>query len=416
MIRAGALFISISMAFVMALLCSFLIVFAFHYRLQNKENILLKKLELNTSSAINILLSENDQTFIEDSKTLDLYGEEADSVFLKKKTWGVYQIALVKAFSGKYSFTKAMEYGYVSEDAKTTAIYLTDLSRPLNLCGKTKIIGNCYLPDAGVKKGYVEGKSFEGDSLIRGKIRKSKNALPEINKALKKMISQMLTAKNFGTGDFKSASGEADTIRQSFMDSTVVIRYHGNATISNHHFSGNIIIYADSLLTINGNSVLQHVILVARRIKINKGFRGNIQAFAADSIVVEENSKLEYPSVLGIFKLDYKTTQPYISIRKGSEVKGIVFTSIAENITDLKQTLIRIGKDALVQGQIYVEGYADIKGTVYGSVSCNKFLFGTAYENYLMDAVIDCSRLSRHYVGSELVNSAADKKIIQWLD
>src|SRR5690606_33532926 len=64
---------------------------------------------------------------------------------------------------------------------------------------------------------------------------------------------------------------------------------------------GNIIIKSDSLLNIAKDCQLEHIICIANIIKIEARFQGNIQAFAQDSIVVEKDCRLTYPSSLVLF-------------------------------------------------------------------------------------------------------------------
>jgi len=416
MLRAGALFIAVAISFVIAVLVSLLITLAFHYKIQNKENLLQKKLERNCKSAFAILMVDNEQS--EGTTVLDLYGEESDSVEIKKMNWGIYEVASVKAFSGRYATTKTKQYGYKPED--NLAVYLADLSRPLNLCGKTKITGTCYLPEAGVKRGYIEGKSFEGSTLINGQIQNSKNTLPVLDKKILQSLSEMIAAK-FPTGQlFKEVEiSSIDTLIQSFLDTTILIRIAKGGSLSGKYLSGNIIVYGADKLTIDKTSKLEDVLVFANSISFSKEFIGNLQAYATDSILVEEDCILNYPSVLGLFKKDHKTQQPFIKLMKGAVVKGMVFTTQSELVSDLAKTRVSIEKGARVEGQIYVDGFADIQGELWGTVWCQKFLLKTAssvYENHLLDAVIDRAKLSEHYVGSAIITSGKKKKTIKWLE
>ena len=418
MLRAGALFVAVTISFVIAVLSSMLILMAYHYKIQNRENLLQKKLERNVNSALTLLMVESESS--EQAKLIDLYGEESDSVQIKNYSWGVFEVATVKAFSGRYSVTKSVEYGYKPDETFSSAIYLADLSRPLNLCGKTKIIGDCYLPESGVKRGYIEGKSFEGTIMINGNVKSSKNTLPALNKEIIKKLSNLFTNEAFGTGLYRRLDlVGVDTLITSFLDTTVLVALSGNTTIAGKFLSGNIIIYSTSPILIEENSRLEDIILVAPSIKLKKGFRGSIQAFATDSIIVEENCILNYPSALGLIKKDHKTTQPFIKVMKNAILSGIAFTSQSEFVSDLQQTLISIDKDALLIGQLYADGFADIKGEVRGMVWCNKFILKTAssvYENHLLDAVIDRSKLSIHFVGSGIIASGKMKKIIKYTE
>ncbi|HVD97209.1 MAG TPA: hypothetical protein VNB90_03320 [Cytophagaceae bacterium] len=420
MLRAGALFVAVAISFVIALLISSLIILSFHYKIQNLENLLQKKLERNLQSAMVLLMESSLMT--EDQTILDLYGEESDSVKIKKSSWGVFEVANVKSFSGRYSLTRTVFYGYRPNDTLSPALYLADLSRPLTLCGNTRIKGTCYLPKAGVKRGYIEGRGFEGTTLIDGQTKVSKNTLPALDDKIIKKVDLIKKADSLhisvSTTGYKIGNISADSLIHSFEDTTMMVIL-SSGTISDKYLSGNIILFFSGALVVQPDAQLDNVILLANSIRFKSGFSGNLQAFALDSIVVEENCKLNFPSALGLFKKSYKTQQPYIKFKQGSYLKGVVFTYQPSLITDLQQTLISIESGATVVGQVYADGFADIKGIVKGSVWCNKMLLKTkasVYENHVMNGVIDKTQLSPYYVGTGLIAAGNKKKVIKWID
>ncbi|MDF2456905.1 MAG: hypothetical protein K0R51_2898 [Cytophagaceae bacterium] len=419
-VQAGALFVAVVIAFTIALLTTFLILMAYHFKLQARENIILKRLALNVNSSINLLLTRETPSS-GSLEELDLYGLGEDSVSIKHEYWGVYEVATAKAFSGRYALTKTVQYGYQVHDSSRVAIYLSDLSRPLSICGTTLIKGNCRLPEKGIQTTYIEGKSYNGpNELLTGKVYRSQSTLPPLNKDMLTHLNKLFDKSYMLSSAYKVLENfEADTLIQSFIDSTIVIYMGSHASISNQYFSGNIIFYADESIEVDASAVLENTILVAPAIKIKRDFKGSLQAFATDSVIVEEKCSLNYPSVIGLFKKDHQVQQPHIRIKADALVQGVLFSTQSEEVTDMLQTLITVEKDATLQGQLYADGYADIKGKVLGSVYCNKFVLKTpssVYENHLLDAVIDYPKLSSHYIGSGLISSAKQKGIIKWLE
>jgi hypothetical protein len=106
MLRAGALLMSVTIALVIALLCSFLILLAGHYKQQESDALTYKKLALNARSGLNVLLVGGEQSS-ETSRALDLYGTGEDSVILQQKVWGVYEVLSATAFSGSRTVTQS---------------------------------------------------------------------------------------------------------------------------------------------------------------------------------------------------------------------------------------------------------------------------------------------------------------------
>ncbi|HYG38268.1 MAG TPA: hypothetical protein VD908_06600, partial [Cytophagales bacterium] len=173
MLKANALFIVIIVSLVIGIFCSSLILVSYFQRLQVQKDQLIKKLDLNANSAINILLSGSDIFSYGEEKTMDLYGNDIDSVTIKKMLWGIFEIGSVNSFSKNFQKWKSIIYGYKLDDRKC-AIYLPDQNSPLSLGGSTFINGDCYLPESGVKRAYIEGQAFSFANLIQGTIKKSK--------------------------------------------------------------------------------------------------------------------------------------------------------------------------------------------------------------------------------------------------
>jgi hypothetical protein len=168
---------------------------------------------------------------------------------------------------------------------------------------------------------------------------------------------------------------------------------------------------------IDSSCRLNNILVFAPAVTFSDGFKGTVQVFAKDSLVVGKNCILQYPSALGLFKSDVVSRQPYIKVDKNSTVKGIIFTS--QEIFDQERTKVVLKEDSFLEGQLYADGFADLQGIVYGSVACNKFSLKTAssvYENHLLNVTIDNSKLSPSFVGSALIYSDHEKSVIKWLE
>lgn len=467
MLRANALFIVVVISLLIGILCSSLIMMSYFQRMQVQKDLIIKRLDLNCHSGINILLGDYDQMAYDELRIMDLFGEENDSVLLKKSRWGIYEIATVKAFSGVLNKTKAILYGHKPDDVSSSGIYLTDQNRPLSLGGNTYIKGTCYLPEAGVKRAYIEGQSFSGSTLINGTTRKS-NALPPLNHSIIKNISDFfLSSKEtldngYGseqsedryanssrskdkafimeeggkgrlmideegrlyykeiTEDEKNAGqdlAERSILSRSFLEKPLIIYQRGTHLVKEKKYSGNIIICSDKLVIVDSSAKLDNVLIFAPAIVVNDHFQGNLQMFATDSIRIGKNCNFLYPSAIGLLKRDFEVVQPYIKIDEKTSFKGIIFT-YAE-VFNLQETLVVLEKDVFIEGQIFANGFVDTKGTVWGNISCNRFTLRTPssiYDNHLFNTTIDHSKLSPYFVGSSLVPSKKQKAIISWLE
>ena len=102
------------------------------------------------------------------------------------------------------------------------------------------------------------------------------------------------------------------------------------------------------------------MLIFAPYIEIEDGFEGNVQAFARDSLVVGRNCQLQYPSVLGLMKMQSGFFQPFIHVGEKSLVQGVLFSY--QEVIDREQTVIRLEKGTFIEGMVYADGYAEIKG------------------------------------------------------
>jgi hypothetical protein len=418
-IPASALFIVIVIALVIGILCSSLLLIGYHYKMQVYDNNLLKKLESNANSGISFLLAEKNQVSYEKDSVFDLYGDDSDSVLMKKMHWGLYDIGMVRSFAGGHAITKIWMYGYQPGEADSSAIYLVDFGRPLSVSGTTFIKGDCFLPEAGVKRAYIEGQSFSGENLVNGTVKKSNKTLPSLNKVLQERIAGFLNKNKKSATDTMEVTGtlENDTIIRSFLEPGLLIRLSGAVNLSGKVLSGNITIMSDTTVRVDSTCMLNDILIFATGVKIENGFKGSLQVFAKDSISVGENCELRYPTALGLFKIDFQTMQPFIKIGKNTQMMGMILSH--QEVTDLRQTLISLEAGAVLDGQIYADGFLDIKGNVYGNVTCNKFILktpSTVYENHLLNATIDRSKLSAYYAGSAILPTGQQKKIIRFLE
>ncbi len=93
-LKAGALLYSLSIALLIGLLSSSLILFAFFSRTAIQQNSDIERLQLNTNSAMQLLLAVPDKVPFGNSTEIDLFGEGKDKVILQRKHWGAFEIAV----------------------------------------------------------------------------------------------------------------------------------------------------------------------------------------------------------------------------------------------------------------------------------------------------------------------------------
>ena len=159
--------------------------------------------------------------------------------------------------------------------------------------------------------------------------------------------------------------------------------------LNKHDYKGFVKIISSQQITVDQNSTLEDVELIAPVIKFQNGFTGKVHAVARDSIVVGEHVTLNFPSSLTITDSNFEN-YPSIVIQKNASVSGLVrqFKKVPE--TDSYPQLF-ISKDAIFKGSIYNVGNTELRGTVEGSLYTHSFIAyvdGRIYRNYIFDGKI----------------------------
>jgi hypothetical protein len=415
-VRASALYIVIVIALAMAVLCSALITIAYFYRSVNEKNNRYTVLESNLRSAVNILIAGQDTAYNE--KSFSLFGEEQDSITTKKIFWGLYDIGIAHSFIHKDTLCKVFSIAHDIDSTAWCALYLADNGRPLGLSGKAAIQGDVFIPHAGVTSASIDNQGYTGDkNLVSGKKHDSKKELPGLDsirlQKLKRIFKEPVTNIISLTGD---------SLIRSFTRETILVDFKDNPVIIHTKLSGNIILFSDTSITIDSLAHLQNVIVVAKKIIVNSGFRGNCQLFATDQISVGQRCQFKYPSSLGVLKFGKSRSlniQPRINIGDGSSINGTVF--IYQEQKAEPGPLISLGNNTLISGQLYAQetlqiaSHSEIDGCAYvGKLVYQSSI--TRYENYLVNIRLDENALSPYYLpGGLLPAKSPKKKILEWI-
>lgn len=418
MLRGASLLYATVVSLIIAILCSSLILFSY-FKIQERSLYAVQaKIADNVVSGIHYLMqSEPSESFSTQTK-IDLFGESSDSILMKKIAWGVYNVDACMAFKAKHSLCKAAIIGNVNRDNDSIALYLQDINKPLFLCGETDVTGVCYLPAAGVKRGYIEGENFSGFDLINGSVRQSSKTLPAIDPKLIVTLLQLVHGKLRSQDSSINGLNLNGGLTNSFFNRTISLYSHGIVTISQGmNLKGNIIVSSDTLVVIQKGSQLNDIIVCAPCVKVEEGFNGNLQILAYDSIYIGKKCTLNYPSAVGIIADKIVTGKmASIVIDEGASITGDVFADNEIPSTQLR-VLTSVKKDVVIRGNLFTNGILDLKGSVFGCVTCNKISLTTPngqYDEYLLDATINARKKPRFYVES-LLGSSKQKAIVKWV-
>ncbi len=421
MLKASSLMYALTISLLIALVIGSVIMFSGFTHRELQQLLLNDKGIRNSSSGITLLMGDQEIIKSGESKTLDLYGEGTDSVLLKKQNWGVFDLITSKSIQKGNAKTLMALSGSGFDSATCCALYLEDDDKPLSVCGATLIKGHCFLPKAGIKRAYIEGENFTGSKMTEGTVENSKKQLPEIEQALITELKTYFTGECIHAGDSVmniDEQGLRDTVYNSFGKKTIFLISGENIKLTNRKIGGNIVLISTKKITISDDCSLEDVLVFAPKIEIEDGFTGNLQVFASDSLLIGKECKLNYPSAIGVLSIvSDSVAKPNALIKDQTIIEGVVL-GYQDETNEKKSLSVSIDKGVKITGQVYCNGSLDLKGSVFGTVMCKRFVLTTSssvYENELLDAVIDNSKLPGYFAGLALDEKKYLKKIVKWL-
>lgn len=388
MVKAHSLLYAIYVCLLVSILCGALLYFANLYNMLNQYYNLHEDLYIQNQSALNYALSNGNTT-----QEL-LIPETGLTSSFEIKSHGLLSVAIVKSSLKGDTISSAHFIGHYP-DTKM-AIYLPSFSNPLTYSGNVKLIGDKRLP---IK--LIDGKNINNsvNKLTSSGITElSESVLPEINPDFKSVAE----AKAKKLVRLKDIERSNDSVYfNSFLNKTIEIELT-TSSIANVVIKGNFILYAKDSLTIKRDAVLQDVILKSPKIKIEEGFKGNLQVFASKKIEIGSNVNLCYPSVLLIYNNSLEKSE--IKVNENTIINGAVVI-FGSPLTSIDDNVVIVKEKSLVIGDIYCSGKLMTNGKIYGSVYTNRFFSKinlASYENCIINAEIDVSKRPDYFVSIPL--------------
>lgn len=421
-LKSRALQFAVFVAVVIALLLGGLMLYAYTFGYMKEQSKgVIENIQL-ADEGINYLLNTLEFNS-KDTLMINLTDKENQSVKVHLSQWGIFQKAVALTQFRKKKFVKTAILGSLIDAETAPTLFLQNTYNPLTVVGNTSIRGNAFLPEAGVKSGYIAGNSYYGSQLIYGTAKKSTDVLPALDAdILKGIIFYLKDYKPANQEDYISIDNARKTIH-SFKEKTKSVYKKEAIILENQYISGNIIIKSDTLIQIKKTAVLKDLILIAPIIEIEEETKGNFQAIASKKIVVGKNCDLRFPSALVVYQ-DTKEQLPTYSgnsteipifIDTETSVKGSVCYYQTKEETDFS-TQIKIEEQVRIKGQVYCKGNLELKGTVSGAVYTRQFVAnqaGSIFVNHLYNAVIENENIPKLYGG--LVFEKEPKTVLKWL-
>lgn len=412
-VKGGALYYAIFISFIVTLLGGLLTMNVMLHNVSDTEMLNAQRYERNISSALILISEKPDILKMDGYVNIDLYGDDLDKVSAFTYRWGGYQLLKIDSGEEKRKISCIALFGKDISGNEKIALDLSDKGQALSLSGHTIIKGDCRLPKSGLRKAYIDGRSFSGSTLVDGKISASKPELISTGKFLKKNLDCIKDpSASYDSIVNISSFPLIDTMRNSFFNKTLQLYSQNWIMIDAETIEGNIRIVSQKGVTISGSAKTSEIIVCAPKIETGENFCGNLQLFATDSIIIKKGARFLFPSVIAIPETSNKLA--LINIEENCIISGDIF--LGSNTLANNHDECRINKGSVLTGTVYCDGNLQLNGTIHGRVITKGFVLrtsGSIYENHLLDATIDVSLLPPMY-SSAFSQDQADKfKIIK---
>ena len=332
----------------------------------------LKQDRLDHQSAAALYMCDSTLLAGRDSTSVVLYGDGEAPIGVRKQNWGLFEaVSICRGADDPFGRTYLM--GRADECSTRAAFWLSDRNIPLTLAGRTSLKGQVCLPHAGLKYLDLAEDPFRGDSLSSNQMRASRRYMPRLSEGLWACLDTL-----------KGMRGRSVPFREnafiSFEEPALSMCCSSRKAVT-LRLGGHIVLFGDRLV-LSGDSELHDILIVARTVVIENGFRGSAQIFCADSIVVKSHVALQYPS--GLFVGSSGQNAPGIIVGEGSTVEGYVGIHWGEKYHYvLESPCFCLQKGALVRGLVYADGSCNINGaTIRGAAYLRDCFYRDARMTY----------------------------------
>lgn len=335
-------------------------------------------------------------------------------VLLKTSFWGAYQLVHSKGGAENTAFEKVALLG-AGHRAEAAGIYLENNQLPLVLAGNTYIEGDAHTPDDIIKPGSIVGHYYSGNQLIHGRRFKSAEKLPALNAEWRSYAQEIL---DFIPSAEDAVVGLENTGTSFFKERQVI--FQEDKIFLDQALSGSILVVSRQEIEVSVFAKLDQVLLIAPKVTFRSGFAGNAHVISKEAIV-EENVRLHYPSSITVLAREGEELKPEdvykpkIIIGRKSVFEGnILFLDSSEDEGHKNDVLL--AEESFIEGNVYSEGYTELRGTVSGSIYTRYFVAnqaGSLYINHIYNGRVLKANEKNEIAGLALKDS--DKKVAAWL-
>lgn len=388
MVKAHSLLYAVYVCLLVAVLCGGLLLLSNLYNQLNLFYVTHESLYISNQSTVNYALGTSlvaDETILTEEQT----GIQSQFSLINH---GLLPLLLSQSYVKNDTISSAHFVGQKVANT-TTALYMANFTQPLTLSGEVIIKGNVFMPTERFKEAYINNKpnliSMEGEKNI------SEIQLP----TLSNKCHSIFEIRNSYKTSFNAIEKKNDSIYvNSFFNETIEFQL-STTTLENKIIKGNFIISSNDSIYIRKNNILEDVIIIAPKVAIEAGFEGTIQVFAKESITIEKEVTLNYPSVVALYNTK-EDKKAFMVLEEEVKIAGLVML-FGNDLMHLDKNTLEIKEKGKILGNIYCTGILTLKSDVYGSVYTSKLNHKTtssSYSNTLADITIDITKKPKFFI------------------
>lgn len=402
MVKAHSLLYAVYVCLLVAVLCGGLLLLSNLYNQLNLYFVTHESLYISNQSTVNYALGTS---LVADEAVLTEEETGIQSQF-SVKNHGLLPLLLTQSFVKNDTIASVHFVGQKVANTNT-ALYMANFTQPLNLSGDVTLKGTVFMPTERSKESYINNKPNK--ISIKGEKNISEIQLP----ALSDKCKSIFESRNSYKTTFTAIEKKSDSIYvNSFFNETIEFQL-STTTLENKIIKGNFIISSNDSIYIRKNNILEDVIIIAPKVAIEAGFEGTIQVFAKESLTIEQEVTLNYPSVVALYNTK-EDKNAFMLIEEEFKIAGLVML-FGNDLVHLDENTLEIKEKGKIMGTIYCTGILTLKSDVYGSVYTSKLNHKTtssSYSNTLADITIDVTKKPKVFIDMPIFNNKNNRYAI----
>jgi hypothetical protein len=403
--KGGALYIAVMISVMIGVLLSLLMLLSRYTQRHVTGFVQSSQLYYNLSSAFQLAQSEYFTSVNNDRWIKNSFND--DSIRVKKYRWGAYYLINAQTKNRHRTLSQSGLYGTAM--ASDTGLVISDNSRPVGLSGSVVFKSNCYLPKAGIKPAYIEGQSYNAAPGNAGFTKSSPAVLPEV---LNTLISELRNQQSDFDPHDSIVSFLPKGYNRTFSQGTVVWQM-SNLKLSGMDLKNNVKLICQEV-EIDSSCHFENILLICNKVRFKSGFKGKIHVIAKDSVIVENQSDLNYPSSLVLLPSNENATAlRHITFGENCRFFGGILALSDVSTSTAPRVLVKLNAKSEVNGLIYTNNYIHLEGKINATVFSDKLLLQTpsaVYENHILSCEIDPRKYAHALIVPLIFKKTSDLK------